>query len=73
MKEDTKRTLRLAGLASTLGLSVAFAILIGFGIGYWLDSKFGTSPWLTLLFLVMGVIAGFRNYYRFMKKQEKDA
>jgi len=72
MKEDTKKLIRQAGLASTLGLSVALAIFIGFGLGYWLDSRFGTSPWLTLLFLVMGVIAGFRNYYRFMKKQEKD-
>ena len=72
MKEDTKKTLRLAGLASTLGFSVVFAILIGLAIGYWLDSKFGTSPWLTLVFLVMGVIAAYSNYHRFMKKQEKE-
>jgi ATP synthase protein I len=72
MKEDTKKLIRQAGWASTLGFSVAFAIFIGIALGYWLDSRFGTSPWLTLLFLIMGVIAGFRNYYRFMKKQQKD-
>jgi ATP synthase protein I len=72
MKEDTKKQIRLVGLASTVGMSVVFSILIGFLIGYWLDSTFGTSPYLTWLFLVMGVIAGFNNYYRFMKKQEKD-
>jgi ATP synthase protein I len=72
MKEDTKKLLRQAGLASTLGFSVAFAIFIGFGFGYWLDSRFGTQYWFTLLFLVMGVIAGFRNYYRFMKKQKEN-
>jgi ATP synthase protein I len=72
MKEETKKQIRLVGLASTVGMSVVFSILIGLAIGYWLDATFGTLPYLTLLFLVMGVIAGFNNYYRFMKKQEKD-
>jgi ATP synthase protein I len=72
MKNETKEQIRLVGLASTVGMSVVFAIFIGLAIGYWLDTKFGTSPFLTLLFLVMGVIAGFQNYHRFMKKQEKD-
>jgi ATP synthase protein I len=72
MKEETKKQIRLAGLASTVGLTVVFSILIGLAIGYWLDSKYDTFPYLTLLFLILGVIAGFRNYYRFMKKQEKE-
>jgi ATP synthase protein I len=72
MKDETRKQIRLVGLASTIGMSVVFAIFIGLAIGYWLDSKFGTLPLFSLVFLVMGVIAGFRNYYRFMKKQEKD-
>jgi ATP synthase protein I len=72
MKEDTKKQIRLAGLASTIGLTVVFSIVIGLAIGYWLDSVFGTR-FLTPLFFIMGVIAGFRNYYRFMKKQEKES
>jgi ATP synthase protein I len=72
MKNETKKQIRLVGLASTIGMSVVFSIFIGLAIGYWLDSKFGTSPLFSLVFLVMGVIAGFRNYYRFMKRQEKD-
>lgn len=72
MKNETKKQIRLVGLASTVGMSVVFSIFIGLAIGYWLDSKFGTLPLFSLVFLVMGVIAGFRNYYRFMKRQEKD-
>jgi ATP synthase protein I len=72
MKNETKKHIRLVGLASTIGMSVVFSIFIGLAIGYWLDSKFGTLPLFSLVFLVMGVIAGFRNYYRFMKRQEKD-
>ncbi|SMC24490.1 Putative F0F1-ATPase subunit Ca2+/Mg2+ transporter [Desulfacinum hydrothermale DSM 13146] len=72
MKDETKKLLKQVGLASTLGLSVAFAIFIGAGLGFWLDSTLGTFPWLTLVFLIMGVVAGFRNYYRFMRKQQRE-
>lgn len=70
MEEDTKKFLREVGWASTLGFQVAFAPFIGLAIGYWLDNHFGTIPWLTLLFLMFGVIAGFKNYYRFVRKQQ---
>lgn len=60
-----------AVMASTIGYQVAFAPFIGIGIGVYLDSKFGTLPYLTLIFLVLGIFAGARNYYRFAKDQEK--
>lgn len=69
-KEDRKYLLQLAE-ASTIGFQVAFSIFIGLAIGVWLDSRFGTFPWLALLFLVFGVAAGFLNYYRFVVKQKK--
>lgn len=55
-----------------MGLQWGLAVLIGLAIGVWLDSRFGTFPWLTLVFLVMGVIAGFRNYYRFIRQQQQE-
>lgn len=72
MKKETKKSLKLIGLASSIGFTVALSIFIGLAIGLWLDSQFGTSPWLTLLFVVLGIVAGFRNYFRYMKKQEKE-
>ncbi|MCK8602634.1 AtpZ/AtpI family protein [Desulfoferrobacter suflitae] len=72
MKEDTKKLLKQLGIASTLGFQVAFAIFIGLGIGVWLDSRFNTFPWLALVFMIFGVIAGFLNYYRFIKRQQRD-
>ena len=69
MKEDTKKLLRQAAQASTIGLTLVFAIFIGLALGIWLDGVFGTSPWLTLVCFVMGLAAGFLNYYRFTKKQ----
>ena len=72
MKEDTKNALRLVGLASTLGLTIVIATFIGLAVGLWLDRVFNTSPWLTVIFLILGIIAGFRNFYRFMSKRAKE-
>ncbi|MDY0041502.1 MAG: AtpZ/AtpI family protein [Desulforhabdus sp.] len=72
MRNETKKMLKQLGWASTLGLQVALAIFIGLAVGVWLDSRFDTFPWLTLLFMIFGIIAGFLNYYRFIKRQQRD-
>ncbi|MGD8915733.1 MAG: AtpZ/AtpI family protein [Syntrophobacterales bacterium] len=72
MKEDTRKALRMVGLASTLGLTIVIATFIGLALGLWLDRVFNTSPWLTVIFLILGIIAGFRNFYRFMTKRAKE-
>jgi len=72
MKEDTRQALKLVGLASTLGLTIVIATFIGLALGLWLDRVFNTSPWLTVIFLILGIIAGFRNFYRFMTRRAKE-
>ena len=72
MKEETKKALRLMGHASTLGIACVVATTIGLALGYWLDRVFDTSPWLTLIFLILGIIAGFRNFYHFIAKRGKE-
>jgi ATP synthase protein I len=72
MKEETRKYIRQLADASSIGLQLAFSIFIGLGIGWWLDGVVGTFPWLTLIFMVMGVAAGFLNYYRFAKRQQKE-
>ena len=56
---------------STVGLSLAFAIFIGLGIGVYLDRKFDTTPWCTLIFMGLGIAAGFRNVAMAIKKIRK--
>jgi ATP synthase protein I len=71
MKKETRRAYKELAYFGSLGISVALAIFIGLGIGVWLDRKFDTSPWLTLIFLVFGVIAGFRNIALVIKRARK--
>jgi ATP synthase protein I len=71
MKKETGSTLRELGYFSSLGISVALAIFIGFGIGFWLDKKFDTAPVLLLIGLAFGIAAGFSNIYRAGQKGRK--
>jgi ATP synthase protein I len=72
MKKEDKKTLMQSARASTIGFEVAFAPFIGIFIGLLLDRWLGTLPYLALIFLVLGIAAGFNNYYRFMKKQQEE-
>ncbi len=56
--------------ASTAPLNLVVATFVGLAIGYGLDSIFGTSPYLTVIFLILGIIAGFRELFRFVRRQE---
>ncbi|MBQ4133801.1 MAG: AtpZ/AtpI family protein [Desulfovibrionaceae bacterium] len=66
---------RAVTTASVVGLHMVVAVFIGFGIGYFLDDFFGTTPWLTAVFLVTGIAAGFKNLIvqgkRLMAYQDK--
>ncbi len=71
MKRETRRTFKDLAYFSSLGISVALAIFIGLWIGVVLDRKFDTAPWLTLIFLGLGIAAGFRNIGRVIKRARK--
>lgn len=49
---------------STIGVTLVAATAIGLAIGYGLDRWFGTNPWLTLTFTLLGIAAGFVNLFR---------
>jgi ATP synthase protein I len=50
-----------------IGVELVAGVLVGVGIGWGLDSVFGTKPWLMVLFLLLGGAAGVMNVYRLMK------
>jgi len=58
--------------ASTAPLNLVVSTFIGLAIGYGLDSLFNTSPYLTIIFLILGIISGFRDLFRFARRQAKD-
>lgn len=41
-----------------LAWSVPIAIAIGYGVGWWLDQRYGTEPWLQIVGFILGAAAG---------------
>ncbi|MBU1170781.1 MAG: AtpZ/AtpI family protein [Proteobacteria bacterium] len=70
MKRETVRAMKDMAYYSSLGLQVALSIFIGLFFGRWLDSTFGTSPVLMMVFLGFGIAAGFRNILLALKKSK---
>lgn len=65
--------MRLLADFSTIGLSLASSIFVGFGMGYLLDEKLfsgRTTPWFMMIFFGLGVFAGFRTLYRLAKRKD---
>ena len=68
--DDNKKSIWvIAGEYSSLGFILPTSVLAGYFIGWWLDKKFGTN-YLYLVFLILGIIAGFIQIFRFLKKHE---
>jgi ATP synthase protein I len=57
---------------SALGIEIGVAAFIGFFIGAFLDRRLHTAPWLTLVFLLLGIFAGFRDLYRAAMKYQRE-
>ena len=52
------------GLAFRVSVEIVSAVAIGVGAGWLLDSWLGTTPWLMVVFVVLGFAAGILNVYR---------
>ena len=67
--DDYRRDLRRY---SGLGVDLVANTLVGLGLGYLLDRWLGTTPWLMIIGLVLGTIAGFKTIFRVLAEQDKE-
>jgi ATP synthase protein I len=68
VEKETKQTVIQMASVSSIGIAMVIAIFGCFFLGRWLDRQLGTEPYLTLLFLLIGIAAGFRNIYVLIKR-----
>ncbi len=64
MTQDEPSVWRELARLSSVGVAFGAAVAIGLFMGYDLDRLIGTSPWLTIIFAVFGIAAGFLNFFR---------
>lgn len=72
MEEDQKKLYKKLARYSAIGLEMGFSVAIGVALGYFLDRYLNTGPWLTLIFLILGIAAGFRSLFSLVKSLDKD-
>jgi Uncharacterized protein conserved in bacteria len=70
MKEK-KSVMVMVGEYTTLAFLLPSTTAVGYVIGYLLDKQFGTS-YLYLVFLLIGIAAGFVQLVRQLKKDTRD-
>jgi F0F1-type ATP synthase assembly protein I len=46
-----------------MGLQIGATFALSAWLGYWLDGRFQTLPWLTILFVFLGAGAAFYHVY----------
>lgn len=76
MKENkplNKKALRAAWDYSYLGIFFGVAICLGYFAGRWADERWGTTPWLQIIGLLVGVASGFRELYRLSRKFTRES
>ncbi|MEK7238098.1 MAG: AtpZ/AtpI family protein [Nitrospirota bacterium] len=72
-KEAKSEFFRLLGVASTVGINLVISTFIGFAIGYFLLDRFlNTFPWFTIIFLILGIAAGFKYLFKIVSKMGND-
>lgn len=71
IKLDRTSLLQMA-YASSIGIAMVIAIFGSLYLGNWLDRKFGTLPYFTIIFLIIGVVAGFKNIYSVIMRNFKN-
>ena len=73
-KKNRRDIRQIGAYAAIPGLLLA-GPLVGYVLGWWLDGKLGTSPYLTALGVLMGIVASGIEIFELIKKvseQKKD-
>ncbi|MGR6837372.1 AtpZ/AtpI family protein [Syntrophomonas erecta] len=63
MARKNQNWVRALSDAINLATTVAAAVALGYFGGRWLDGRFGTEPWLTVVGFLLGVATGIKSMW----------
>jgi len=72
-RDKPSEALVLFGNVATIGMQLVVATFIGLAMGYYLDEWLGTKPWMLIIFLLLGIVTGFRDVYREAMRLQRGA
>ena len=73
MGEEPSSEFRKAGPYMNLGLTLALSIAGLAFLGNWLDGRWDTEPWLTVIGGVLGIVVGFVNLFLTVLPRKSDS
>jgi len=73
MDSETKKLSIQMAYASSIGIAMVLAIFGCLLLGNYLDRKFDSGHAFTVVFLLIGIAAGFHNVYKLIEKNFQDA
>ena len=62
---------RALAMVSQIGITMIVCVGAGVWFGNWLDGKIGTHGICLIIFILLGVAAGFMNVYKMLMKGSK--
>ena len=71
-KPEDRSLFRQLFTVGSVGIQFALSIFVGFGIGYYVDKFLGTFPWFTIVFLILGIFAAFRELFMLAKREDRN-
>ncbi len=72
MDNETRKYAMQMAFASTIGIAMILAIFGCLLLGVYLDRKFDSGHVFSVIFLLIGIAAGFRNIYVLIEKNFTD-
>ncbi len=68
VSSKTKKWVDLVSKYGTIGLEMGICVFLGIVFGAYLDKFLDTTPWLTIVFTIFGMVAGFRSLFRLARE-----
>jgi len=75
MSKERREMFRQFADYSHVGMTVVLSVFVGLGIGWYLDHKVfhgRTEPYLTFIFLGLGIASGFRTLWSLYRKMMQE-
>lgn len=69
---DPRDMIRASGQFMGHGMAWALSVLLFLGVGWWLDGRLGTMPFLTIAGAFVGGAAGFYSLYTHIVIQSRE-
>ncbi|MBI3872722.1 MAG: AtpZ/AtpI family protein [candidate division Zixibacteria bacterium] len=70
--EEVGRRLRPVGILTAIPFVLMVGPLVGYFVGHWLDRRWGTEPYLMVLFIALGFAASGREVWGLIKRASRD-